>query len=177
MQIPMEMDMQIPAGGDERSSNTYTYSYIHNSKRVGATKRDEENDSDRSNNNRWGRGRVRGQIRKKIQRQCSFWLAGNCKHAGGDCKYLHSHVIRGSEVTFLAKLAGHDNKVGFLICSAYSWFGCFLLCIFLVSSFLVFLVGSPYSFDLVVSLLCFLVWLGFGCFLVSLFSLHLHLVT
>ena len=158
MQIPMEMDMQIPAGGDERSSNTYTYSYIHNSKRVGATKRDEE-DSDRRNNNRWGR--ERGQSPKKIQRQCSFWLAGNCKHAGGDCKYLHSHVIGGSELTFLTKLAGHDNKVGFLICSAYSWFGCILLCIFLVSSFLVFLFSLlAHHIHLIRLFPCSVTWFG-----------------
>lgn len=31
-------------------------------------------------------------------------------HTGDDCKYLHSHVVGGSDVTFLTKLVGHSNK-------------------------------------------------------------------
>jgi len=101
-----------PAGGNKRSSYTYTHTRNRlpsHCKRVRATATD---------------------------KACPYWLAGNCKYVGDDCKYLHSHVIGGSDVTFLTKLVGHDNKVrlglvcsmflscqiivGFLICSAYS---------------------------------------------------------
>ena len=65
----------------------------------------------------YGIKRVHAQ--KKIQKVCRYWLAGNCKHAGHDCKYLHSFVGGASDVTFLTKLVGHCYKVclGFLFVS------------------------------------------------------------
>lgn len=46
----------------------------------------------------------------KIQMACSFWLAGHCKHAAEDCKYLHSFVGGCCDVVFLTKLIGHNHK-------------------------------------------------------------------
>ena len=65
----------------------------------------------------YGIKRVHAQ--KKIQKVCRYWLAGNCKHAGHDCKYLHSFVGGASDVTFPTKLVGHCYKVclGFLFVS------------------------------------------------------------
>lgn len=95
--VAMDIDMEPePARGSKKSS--------HNSKRVVAPKRYEEN-MDKRNNSRCRRG----QIQKK-DKACRYWLAGNCKYASDDCKYLHSHVIEGSNVTFMTKLIGHDNK-------------------------------------------------------------------
>lgn len=124
----MEIISEKPAGGNKRSSSSYTYSYTHNSKRVGAPKRYEE-DVDRC-----GRGKIQKKIQCHGDKACTYWLAGNCKYAGDDCKYLHSHVIGGSDATFLTKLVGHDNKVGlrrFLFFFAYS-FPHLSFCIFLV---------------------------------------------
>jgi len=136
MEIISEEPTPAAAGGNKRSWNSYTYTYTHNCKRVGAPKGYEEG-MDR---------RGRGQIQKKLQchedKACTYWLAGNCKYAGDDCKYLHSHVVGGSDVTFLTNLVGHDNKVfaflelyvrvwwflGFLI--IVSWF-LYFLCIFI----------------------------------------------
>ena len=101
-----------PAGGNKRSSYTYTHTRNRlpsHCKRVRATATD---------------------------KACPYWLAGNCKYVGDDCKYLHSHVIGGSDVTFLTKLVGHDNKVRLgLVCSM------FLSCQIIVG----FLVFSAYS--------------------------------
>lgn len=103
-----------PAGGNKRSSYTYTHTRNRlpsHCKRVRATATD---------------------------KACPYWLAGNCKHAGDDCKYLHSHVIGGSDVTFLTKLVGHDNKVRL----GQAWFvPCFLSCQIIVG----FLIFSAYS--------------------------------
>jgi hypothetical protein len=143
----------------------------HTCKNVGAPKKNEE-DRDR---------RGRGQARKKIQKACRYWLAGNCMHTGDDCKYLHSHVVGGSDVTFLTKLVGHSNKV----CSfSVSLFALHILSLFWLASG--FLAPSAYSWfarSLLVSLqhvLCFLVSLSFFhihliC-LVSLSFLHIHLI-
>ena len=85
----MEIISEKPAGENQTTS----YTYIHNRlprhcKRIGAAAK---------------------KIRDKA---CAYWLAGNCRHSGDECKYLHSHVTGGSDVTFLTKLVGHDSKVG-----------------------------------------------------------------
>eukprot|EP00253_Pinus_taeda_P011727 PITA_11727 len=114
--VPMDIDIDIiseksvamdiiskkPTGGNKKSSTFYSYS--QNSKRFGAPKRCEEK-MDRRNKGGWRRG----QIQKK-DKACRYWLAGNCKYARDDCRYLHSHFIGGSDVTFMTKLVGHDNK-------------------------------------------------------------------
>jgi hypothetical protein len=169
MDTDMEAVSEKPREGNKRSSNSYT----QNCKRVGAPKR-------------YGKDRRRkGRIHKnKIQKACTYWLAGNCKYTADDCKYLHSHVIGGSDVTFLTNLVGHDNKVGCFLVSlfalhilGFSWFA-YLLCIFLVSLFplrtLGLLICSAYSFEKVVSWFPYYMF----CFLVSIFSLHkIHLIT
>jgi hypothetical protein len=103
-----------PAGGNKRSSYTYTHTRNRlpsHCKRVRATATD---------------------------KACPYWLVGNCKYVGDDCKYLHSHVIGGSDVTFLTKLVGHDNKVRL----GQAWFvPCFLSCQIIVG----FLIFSAYS--------------------------------
>eukprot|EP00253_Pinus_taeda_P021228 PITA_21228 len=114
--VPMDIDIDIiseksvamdiiskkPTGGNKKSSTSYSYS--QNSKRFGAPKRCEEK-MDRRNKGGWRRG----QIQKK-DKACHYWLAGNCKYARDDCRYLHSHFIGGSDATFMTKLVGHDNK-------------------------------------------------------------------
>lgn len=103
--VAMDIDMDIisdkpePTGGNKKCSTSYSYS--HTSKR---------------NNSRC----KRVQILKK-DKACRYWLAGNCKYGREDCKYLHSDVIEGSNVTFLTKLVGHDNKVC-LVCFLVSLF-------------------------------------------------------
>jgi len=100
-----------PAGGNKRSSYIYTHTRNRlpsHCKRVGATATDGWLPS---HCKRVGATATDGCGPKNIRdKACPYWLAGNCKHAGDDCKYLHSHVIGGSDVTFLTKLVGHDNK-------------------------------------------------------------------
>ena len=121
----------------------------------------------------------RGQIRQKIQKACSYWLAGICKHAGDDCRYLHSHSVGGSDVTFLTKLVGHRNKVGSFLVSLFAlhilslFWSLPVLCWF-SALFLVFLIFLTYPFDLLSSRSWFLYFYVF-CFLVRLSSLHVHL--
>jgi hypothetical protein len=128
-----------PAGGNKRSSYIYTHTRNRlpsHCKRVGATATDGWLPS---HCKRVGATATDGCGPKNIRdKACPYWLAGNCKHAGDDCKYLHSHVIGGSDVTFLTKLVGHDNKVRL----AQAWFvPCFLSCQIIVG----FLIFSAYS--------------------------------